>query len=281
MLAKVIQIVDQNESAPKELTNVISKDSAMAIRLLRIVNSPFYGRLHQISTINRAIIHLGTRATKAITLSIGVHPMFESDDTLIDRALFLRHSLETAIVCREIAVLCSYEPPEEAFVLGLIHNIGLFILETNFRPEFKRIWDRVKAGEDLVAVEESELGTNHARVGKFLLNRWQIPGFMGEAIAQHHCKYSPGGQFLKSKLARIVNLGNMVTKSRISRMREVDKESIEEANRLSESLGISPIALTQAQSKILEMLVNESELLNIEIGPVTNLLETANKLIYQ
>jgi HD-like signal output (HDOD) protein len=281
VLAEVIRVVDQKVSASKDLTDVISKDSALTARLLRIVNSFFYGRIHKISTIKRAVLELGIRATKAIALSSGVYQMFDKDNILIDRVLFWRHSLETAIACREIAKKCSYEPVEEVFVLGLIHDIGLLILESNFHLDFKHIWERVKAGENLIKLEKDCWGTDHARVGKFLLEQWNLPEYMGEAIAQHHDEFSTQGQVLQSKLARIVNLGNTITKFRISRMGQVDELSIEKIDGLAGSLGISPSALAEVQSKTLDMLVAESKLLEVEIGSVTDLLEAANKLIYQ
>jgi HD-like signal output (HDOD) protein len=281
VLAQVIRVATRDESTPKELADVISKDAALTARLLRIVNSPYYKRTHKISTVNHTVTQLGPRAVMAIALSSGVYRMFENQKSMIDRIAFWTHSMETAIACREIAKICNYQPAEEAFVLGLMHDLSILVLESAFPEKFKKIWERVEAGEDLVRLEQAALGTNHTRVGKFLLDLWKLPEFMGEAIAQHHDELSPQDQAPQSRLGRIVNLGNMISESHTPQMEKFDRNIVEKNFALAESLGISPIALAELQAKTQDMLLKESEFLDIRIGPVSELLESANHLIYK
>lgn len=281
VLAQVIRAASREDSDSKELSAIISKDAALTAHLLRVVNSPFYNRTSRIGTVSRAVTQLGTRAVKAIALSTGVHQLFGGDKIIIDRVLFWRHSLEAAIACREIARACDYHPIEEAFVLGLMHDLGLLILESQFPELFKTIWQQVKAGQDLINAEETHLGTNHMRVAQFILDLWKLPEFMGEAIARHHDTLSQPGEIPEGRLARILTLGNMIADSHTPLMRELDTKTIIKSFEVAESLGIGPIPLAELQSKTLDLLLKESDLLEIEIGSETDLLKAANNLIYE
>ncbi len=282
VLAEVIRVADQEDSSPKDLAQVILKDPALTARLLRVVNSPLYGRTREISTINQAVVALGMRAVKAIALSTGLYRMFEKSATVVDRTRFWRHSMETAIACREIARACAYKPAEEAFILGLMHDLGILIMEANFPQQFKRLWQKVEDGRDLLKLEATCWGTNHARVGQFLMERWKLPSFMADTIASHHADFSSEPDTNKNtKLARILCLSNLVSKFRITNIPQIDEETLTKIDHLSDSLGITPIALVELQSKILGLLPKESDFLEIKIGSVTDLLEAANNLIYK
>lgn len=281
VLARVIRAASKEDADSKELTEIISKDVGLTAQLLRVVNSPFYKRTSKISTISYAVVQLGPRAVKAIALSTGVHQLFGGNDIIIDRVLFWRHSLEAAIACREIAGACNYHPVEEAFVLGLMHDLGLLILESQFPEKLKDIWERLKAGEDLIKSEEIHLGTNHLRVAKFILDLWELPEFMGEAIVQHLSTFSQTGESSKGRLAQILTLGNMIADSHTPLMRELDTKTIIKSFEVAEALGIGPITLAELQSKTLDLLLKESDLLEMEIGSENDLLKAANNLIYE
>ncbi|MEZ5359945.1 MAG: HDOD domain-containing protein [Candidatus Zixiibacteriota bacterium] len=281
VLSEVIRVTDRDDSTAKELADVILKDPALTARILRIVNSPFYGPAREISTVNQAVVTLGIRAVKALALSTGLYNMYDGKNLVVERMRFWRHSLETAIACREIARVCEYRPEEEAFVAGLMHDLGILTLETNFPDQFKRIWKLVEAGEDLVKLEEAAWGTNHARVGKFLMDQWKLPKFIGEAIAGHHNSMDDMESIPSDRLGRIVSLGNMISKFRTCQMPPLDKEALEKITLLSESLNIGPTVMVELQEKILGMLMKESEFLEINIGSVTDLLETANSHLYK
>ena len=281
VLAEVIRVTNNEDSSAKELADVILKDPALTARVLRIVNSPFYGPIREISTVNQAVVTLGIRAIKALALSTGLYRMYEGKEGAVDRMRFWRHSLETAIACREIARLCDYRPEEEAFVAGLMHDLGILSMEAHFPDQFKRIWKLVEAGEDLVKLEEATWGTNHARVGKFMLDQWRLPKFLGEAIAGHHEDFEDEHGIPSDRLGRIVSLANKISKFRTCQMPPLDKADIERIEQLADSLGIGPTVLGELQEKSLGMLIKESEFLEINIGSVTELLEAANSLLYR
>ncbi len=281
VLAEVIRVADDDESSMSDIAEVIMKDPSLTARVLRIVNSPFYGSMREIGTINQAVITLGTRAVKALALTAGLYHLFDTDDGLIDRQRFWRHSLEVAIAAREIANVCSYKPAEEAYVTGLLHDIGILIMEANFRDQFRRVWRLATSGEPLVQLEEANWSTNHARVGRFLLDQWQIPRFIGEAIARHHETYEYEEPNPSDRLGRIIRLANCISKFRICQMPPLEKDDVNEIEKLAESLGIGPTVLAEIQDRCLSLLIKESEFLDIKIGSVADLLRDANHIIYK
>ncbi len=281
VLAEVIRVTDADDASPRDLADVIMRDPALTARLLRIVNSPLYGHTRTISTVNQAVVTLGMRAVKAVALSTGFYRMFDNRKGVMDRIHFWRHSLETAIACREIARACAYKKGEEAFILGLVHDIGLLIMEAQFPQQFKRLWGRVEDGDSLVELETKLWGTNHARVGSFLMDLWGLPDFMGKSVLLHHDSFYHTQHSNDDKLARIVCLGNLVSKFRTTHEVYIDEATMEKADYLAETLGISPLGLVELQGKVMGLLPKESEFLEIKIGSVTDLLGAANNLIYR
>jgi HD-like signal output (HDOD) protein len=281
VLAEVIRITEDENCTADQLATIILKDPALSARMLRVVNSPFYGPMREITTVNQAIMTMGLRAVKAMALSAGLYNMFQSSDAVLDRSRFWRHSLEVAITCREVAKACSYQPSEEAFIAGLLHDVGILVLETNFRKNFRRIWKLVEAGESLTTLEEAEWGTNHARLGKFLLDQWKLPSLFGEAICSHHEVFAHDQDLPRNRLGRIVNLANKLSKFRIIQSPPLDTDELTSVDLIAKSLNIGPTVLTDIQEKTLSALLKESEYLEIEIGSPIDLLEAANNLIYR
>ncbi len=280
VLKEVVELGQKKTSSSKDLANVIKKDPSLTTQLLRLVNSPLHRRTGKISSINYAVSQLGFRSAMALALSTEFYRTLKRENIILNHILFWRHSLETAIACREIAKACGYNNAEEAFILGLIHDIGILSVESEFPKEFRAIWKKVQSGAALIEAEESTLGTNHAKIGKFLADDWNLPHFMGKAIAQHHDDPEMKNP-LKTRLGIITNLGNKISKFRIlhpSLPDEIAKRKIEQ---LGQSLGFESSFLSVLQSKTLEMLIEESKFLKYEIGMVEDLLRDANTLIYQ
>lgn len=281
VLAEVVRATDKDENGAGQIADIIMKDPALSARLLRVANSAFYGSSREVSTITQAVVTMGLRAVKAMALSAGLYKLFDTDQALVDRPRFWRHSLEVAIASREIAAACSYRPAEEAFVCGLLHDIGILILEANFEPQFRRVWKLVESGESLIKLEEATWGTNHARIAKFLLDQWHIPKYVGEAVGAHHDHIGEAFNIPQNRLARIISLANRISKFRIYPMPPLDADQIVTTERLADSLGIGTVELAEMQDKILSRLIKEAEFLEIKIGSLTDLLRDANTLIYK
>ncbi len=283
VLVEIIRVTSSEDATPKQLADIILKDPALTSRVLRLVNSSMYAHHNKITTINQAVIALGLRAVKATALSTSMYQVFDGHTGIVDRLRFWRHSLETAIACREIARACGYRPAEEAFVSGLTHDLGLLVMEANFPRQFNGIWERADQEGELLPLEHQTWGTDHARVGRFLMDHWGLPKFLGEAVAAHHTHFSPENppEHPPARLTCILNLGNSISKFQPYPAPQVSEEIMISIDYLSDHLGISPVALGEIQEKVLDLLPVESRFLDIKIGSVTDLLKAANSLIYK
>ncbi|NMC44298.1 MAG: HDOD domain-containing protein [candidate division Zixibacteria bacterium] len=281
VLAEVVRITNNDDCGAAEVAEVIMKDPALSARILRISNSAYYGAAREIGTVSQAVVTMGLRAVKALSLSVGLYRLFDTGEGTVNRLRFWRHSLEVAIASREIAIACSYRPAEEAFVCGLLHDIGILVLEANFEDRFKRLWKQVEAGESLTTLEQAHWGTDHARVAKFLLDQWRVPKYIGEAVAVHHDPFGQDQSLPQNRLGRIVSLANRISKFRIYQTPPLNTDEIAQIEKLADSLGIGATEMASLQERVISLLIKEAEFLEIKIGSMTDLLIDANTLIYK
>ena len=279
-LTEVLRILKDENSNANELANVISRDPALTAKMLRIVNSPFYGAGREITTISQSVMTLGTRAVTALTLSTSIYDMTQDWDTSIDRVKFWRHSLEVAVAARSIAEIINYPKVEEAFISGILHDIGLLVLEKSFPDKFNSIWNQADSGEHLIELEENSWSTNHARIGQFLLEQWKIPSVITESIGQHHNLFPPIADE-GSLLPQIVALANKIAKFSILNTNNGSADFVQQKNIIQSNLKISSEKMKELEESLMSQVVNEAAFLEIEIGSTSEILLEANKMLYR
>ncbi len=185
---EVVEMVDNPKTSASKLGRVISSDQALTAKVLKIANSPFYGFPKKISTIDFAIIVLGFDALKEIVISISlISSLQKKSDAYFDAEAFWDHSLSAGVIARRLARDLGYRVSGEAFVGGLLHDMGVSILHRYFHSEFKRIVDIARETDlTFLEAEESVLGVTHADIGGWLAERWNLPDHLIEAITLHH-----------------------------------------------------------------------------------------------
>jgi HD-like signal output (HDOD) protein len=220
---EVVRLVDNPKTNAAKLGEVISKDQALAAKVLKVANSPFYGFPKQISTINFAIVVLGFETLKEIVLSVSLASSLASKlDKSFDIEKFWRHSLVCGITARYLARDTGYRVAGEAFIAGLLHDIGILILAQYFRKEYQQIVAIGRKGEfTFDQIERSFLeGATHCEVGAWLADRWNFPRQLVEAILYHH---QPELAPKNPELTALVNLSETIC-------RKYGIENIEYAN---------------------------------------------------
>lgn len=280
-LAEVLRVVRDEKTSATDLANVISHDPALTTKVLRVVNSPFYGTSREIRTMTQAVMVLGQRAVSALALSTSIYDVTGQWENSIDRMRFWRHSLEVGIACRAIAEAIKYECPEEAFITGLIHDIGLLVMEQSFPDKFTRIWQRVEAGENIFELEEQVWNTNHARLGRFLLEQWNLPEGICEAVGHYHNQFSPGTDQPEFCLSQIVALAGQISKFSLVKARPTLDQDKEYSKILSCNLKLDPVRLGEIEQSLFSNTVEEARFLEIDIGAPEDLLTEANRLLYE
>lgn len=182
------KLVQDPDSAIDDISAVINTDPALATRLLRIVNSPFYGFPSQINTISRAITIIGTRELTNLVLATSVINAFKGIPTsLIDMDAFWRHSFATAITAQLLAEEAGQRSNERFFIAGLLHNIGSLVLYQSM-PELagEAIRSAEFGHEVLFQAERRVIGFDHGEVGYALARAWHLPHSLQEVARYHH-----------------------------------------------------------------------------------------------
>jgi len=160
----------------------------MASKILRLVNSAYYGLPQKISNLNQAIVILGFSTVKSVALSASVGGLFtkRTDASPFDREAAWKHAIAVACIAKVIATRQSTIDPELAFSAGILHDMGKLILDEYFPDEMKEIMEYAQQNSLRFAESEAALiGTNHARIGGWLAQKWQLPPELVDAIATH------------------------------------------------------------------------------------------------
>jgi putative nucleotidyltransferase with HDIG domain len=186
---EVVKEANSQDSSLARVAEIISKDVGMSAKLLQLVNSAFFGLPVRVSSIMRAVNLLGLEIIKTLILSIKIfsqfdHPGMTSLSSLWD------HSISTAMIARSIATQrdLPQNQIDEAFMAGLLHDIGKLILLDKLPEKCVAISNILRSdGCQVWEAELKVLGTTHAQVGAYLMGIWGLSESLVEAIAFHHC----------------------------------------------------------------------------------------------
>ena len=188
ILLRLIEVCSREESTIKDMSQIINKDSSLCAKVMKLINSAYYMLPNRATNIDQALILLGTDAIKNIAISASVYQAFSKakDHSLFNLKRFWTHSLMCATLAKQIAKKTLYTCPEEAFLSGLLHDIGKPVLWVNFTKEYTGILQSSKDQLDLILEGEAQLGATHCEVGAWLIDRWNLQSFMADAVLYHH-----------------------------------------------------------------------------------------------
>lgn len=209
----ITELVNNPQSSARDLARVITDDQVLTARLLRLVNSSFYGFPRRVTTVTGAIVLLGFDAIRNLLLTTSLFDIFSprKDKTRFEREALWDHSLGCAVGAKVVGHYLGYEKIEELFVSGLLHDIGKIVEMLYMAKEFARIETKVES-EDVLIIEAEEevLGYSHADVGKLLAEQWNLPPKHIDAIAHHH---KPQDSERFSVEACIVHLADIICRA--------------------------------------------------------------------
>lgn len=185
---KILDLTRDVNCSPKDLVQVIDKDPVVTVKVLRVVNSAYYGLSNPITSIDHAVVFLGFNTIKNLALSIAAIGMLPSQGlTGFDGQRYLMHSLTTSALARQLAQLLPQADAHDCFIVGLLHDFGKVVVAQFMPTEFKRslelsLWKEVPLH---LAVQEV-LGVDHTTVGAMLAQKWRFADDLVETIANLH-----------------------------------------------------------------------------------------------
>lgn len=186
----ILKLADDNQASAKDFVQIIECDPVMTIKILKVVNSPYYGLPQKISSITRAVVHLGINTVKNMALGIAAIGVLNPDKKSgLNANAFLMHSLTTALITKLLAERqgLSSSQCSDYFVTGLLHDFGKLVFAQYLPEPFsKALAESRQRNISLHVLERRYLGIDHAGLGRMLTTKWCFADAIGAAIEHHH-----------------------------------------------------------------------------------------------
>ncbi|MBN1911796.1 MAG: HDOD domain-containing protein [Pirellulales bacterium] len=184
----IISLADNPSSNADDLLDAVRNDPALAMRLMRTVNSSAFGLSNSISDLKQAITLIGFDEIRNLALTAYVSPLFteSSGHENYTRHGLWSHMVATGLIARQVAETCGKVPSQEAYLAGLLHDVGYILMDQYLHDPFCRIIDALDGSAPVLATEQRLLGFDHAMLGGFVAERWHVPPSQVAAIRYHH-----------------------------------------------------------------------------------------------
>ncbi|MFA5576505.1 MAG: HDOD domain-containing protein [Tissierellaceae bacterium] len=211
IITRIINLTDNPDSTVNDIEKLVLRDQALTGKILRLANSAYYGYARRISTISEATVLLGFQAIKGIALASMARDYMSSEFkgySLEEKQLW-NQSQTCAIISRYIARQLKYPNPEEAYIAGLLRDIGKTILNEHMESEYKEVLSKVSSeGISFLDAENEVFGYDHAQIGGIVAEKWNLPAVLIDAIKYHH---TPDLSNINPVLVSIVHIADALT----------------------------------------------------------------------
>ena len=188
-VAQILELTGSAESSAKELAGVFERDPKLTVSTLKLANSSFYGFSRKISTISHAIVCLGLDTVKNIASTSSTQDMLNNEIPAyaLEKGMLCQHSIGSAVCARIIAKRIGFKESEEAYIAGLLLDIGKIILSDFAEEQFIQIIKRSKSKRvPFDRAEQEVLGFDHSQIGGRMIKRWNLPPILVDAVQYHH-----------------------------------------------------------------------------------------------
>lgn len=207
---KVNTLLEDPNTSIDTLTRVIEKDQAIVGKLLKLVNSAFYGFRSKVHDISNALTLLGFNTIRNAILSFSIMESFKGKKNLagFDITDFWKHSIAVAVTGRYLAETVRIGQGDNCFVAGLLHDIGKPVLCEYFPDIFEKIWVLSQEnGSSFYEAETGEIPVRHPGIGSYLVKKWQLPRELVESVAFHH---QPDDHTEDNRLVRLIHFSDYI-----------------------------------------------------------------------
>ncbi|HWD18038.1 MAG TPA: HDOD domain-containing protein [Verrucomicrobiae bacterium] len=182
------ELLGADQRYTSQIAEIIRRDPSLTSRLLRLVNSVYYGMAKPVKNIEEAVFYLGVRQIRQLAM---VTPIIEDFQKLAENRAFpwrqfWRHCIAVALMTREITDLTQTQDGEIDYVAGLIHDVGKIVMAAAFPEHFYEIYHRRAGTGDILQIERDVIGLDHAELGALYLRRQRLPEVFVDLVQYHH-----------------------------------------------------------------------------------------------
>lgn len=214
ILITLLAACDDDDTSISDIADIISKDPALSFRVLQLVNSAYYGFRHAFTSVEQAVVYLGANTIKNLAITTSVHQVFEGKKSggagHFDSEAFWYHSLMCAMIAKRIADDTGVGNAEEAYLSGILHDIGKLLLVSTFPKTYTTHPVTELTGPDKLRLESEQVGVNHCEAGSWLVRQWKLNSLVADAIQYHHESLEQVSEAFP--LVKIVYVANLLTK---------------------------------------------------------------------
>ncbi len=257
--SKVLELSSDPNTSAKQLQQVISDDQAMTGRILKIANSAMYSCSRKVKTLTEAIVMLGFNSIRSLVVTSAARNLYNTrkSRTGLKERLLWEHSIGAAFAARILAAQHAPSLTEEAFLAGLMHDIGKLVLNLRVPEQFDEIVQVVYNENRPFHVTETELlGYDHSHVGALLVNKWKLSPLLEFVILNHHNESAMNHE---NPLLLYLDLANRLCKK--MGIGFIDDPDLDLVNcRANELLQLAPEVFESTAAQLQETLETEMEI---------------------
>lgn len=259
VLVHLMRAMEDEESSIADLAQIVSQDPGLTSRILSVANSPALRRTKELTTIDDCLKSIGIRLVRALVTCLSIQRLFDKDSQLssAEVADFWCHSLLVGELARGIAEQAGLKNPDDAYLSGLLHDIGELILLQALGDPYRQFLANVSAHPLLTADEEQLFGTTHGEVGAWLIAHWGLDSVLADGIAFHHAR--------ATEIAAATALPQAVWLAQALTLLEEDANEYEALIERT-ALAIDPVALVVTRVRAVERTRQLAEAIGIAVA---------------
>jgi HD-like signal output (HDOD) protein len=207
---RIMEVAGDPEAGAQELKAVVEADPTLCVRVLRCVNSPVYGLRDEVADLNHAICYLGFNTIRDLAVTATVSDLFRSARSIgpYERPGLWRHLVAVGICARMVAVRTRLEGFENAFIAGLLHDVGIILMDQYRHEDFEHLIQSLSPQATLPETELKTVGYSHSQLGHSVGSRWHLPNVVLASILFHHAPQLYNGP--DEVIVHCVSLANLI-----------------------------------------------------------------------
>ena len=185
---KIIEVANDPSTGAEDLLGAVQFDTALAARIMRTVNSSYYSMQNKVADLKLAITLLGFKEIRNLAMTAYIAQLFKkgSGHGTYTREGLWNHMIGVGIVAQLVAETCQRVPPREAYLAGLLHDLGLILEDQYLNKPFCKVIDLLTEDTPLRDIEHKVMGFDHAELGEYVASQWSLPRHLTATIRYHH-----------------------------------------------------------------------------------------------